>query len=91
MVLRVEGTPPAWATCPVCVKALECARCDGAMLQGDAEPFSGGSALVYRCPAGHQRTIHVPADGAVPESTHCPECGGMLLPVEGGARAASTT
>jgi uncharacterized protein with PIN domain len=80
MVLGVDGTPPQWASCPVCAKALECARCEGAQLQGEAEPFAGGTPVVYRCQAGHQRTIMLPEGKTFPESAHCPECGGMLLP-----------
>ncbi len=80
MVLGVSGTPPEWATCPVCAKALECAKCEGAKLQGSAEPFTGGASVEYRCVAGHSRTIQIPADRDRPESTHCPDCGGMLLP-----------
>jgi hypothetical protein len=81
MVLGVDGTPPKWATCPVCTKALECAKCEGAQLQGETEPFADGTAIEYRCAAGHVRVIHLPAGRDLPESTHCPDCDGMLLPV----------
>jgi hypothetical protein len=84
MILGVDGTPPQWATCPVCTKALECAQCEGAKLQGEADPFTGGTTIEYRCSAGHRRTLHIPADREQPESAHCPECGGMLLPVSAG-------
>ena len=80
MVLGVDGTPPQWATCPVCTKALECEKCEGAKLAGEGEPFTGGTTIEYRCAAGHKRTISIPKDRGVPESTHCPECDGMLLP-----------
>jgi hypothetical protein len=85
MVLGVEGMPPQWITCPVCVKALECARCDGAQLQGDAPPFTEGSSVAYRCEGGHGRTIRLPSGVAPPESVHCPDCGGMLMLVTAAA------
>ncbi len=90
MVLRVDGTPPQWATCPVCVKALECSRCEGAQLQGEAPAFGDGTAVLYRCQAGHERTIHLPPGAGVPESAHCPDCGGMLLPPQGGGQAVAS-
>ena len=82
MKLGVDGSPPQWATCPVCVKSLECTKCDGAQLQGTALDFVPGPTYVYRCPAGHERSITVAEGQLQPESAHCPECGGMLSPVE---------
>jgi hypothetical protein len=76
MVLGIDGTPPHWATCPF---SHDGAPCDGAKLDGDAEPFTGGAAVEYRCAAGHARVIRVPAGRSSPESAHCPDCGGTLL------------
>lgn len=89
MTLAVDGTPPQWATCPVCVQSLECERCPGAQLRGDAPPFPIGSKVLYRCSAGHERTIMLPEGVAPPESAHCPDCGGMLM-VAGDAPAAAS-
>ena len=83
MTLGVDGTPPKWATCPVGVQALDCARCEGAQLRGEAPSFSGGTSVAYRCASGHGRTLHLPPGTLAPESAHCPECDGMLLPVAG--------
>jgi hypothetical protein len=57
-ILAIEGTPPHWATCSF---SHEGAPCDGAKLEGDAEPFTGGTAVEYRCVAGHARVLRVPA------------------------------
>ena len=81
MTLAVDGTPPQWATCPVCVQSLECERCPGAQVQGDAPPFAAASKVLYRCSAGHERMIMLPAGVSAPESAHCPDCGGMLMAV----------
>jgi hypothetical protein len=85
MTLGVDGTPPAWATCPVCVTALECTSCQGAQLQGAAQPFKVASSIGYRCANGHLRTLSLPEGAQAPESAQCPDCDGMLLP--GGALA----
>jgi hypothetical protein len=77
MVLGIDGTPPHWVTCPF---SHEGARCDGAKLEGDAEPFTGGAAVEYRCAVGHARVLRMAAGRSAPESAHCPDCGGMLLP-----------
>jgi hypothetical protein len=82
MVLGVAGTPPLWVTCPIGPKGLECMRCDGARLEGPAEAFSGGVAVAYACASGHQRVLQVPSGIGLPESAQCPECDGLLLPVE---------
>lgn len=82
MALGIDGTPPPWATCPVCVKSLECERCPGAQLQGDSPPFATGARLVYRCARGHERGITPAAGAEPPESAQCPDCDGMLLLVD---------
>jgi len=87
MTLGIDGTPPRWATCPVCTKSLECERCPGAQLQGEAPAFTPEAQVVYRCAAGHQRVIAVPPGEGRPESTHCPDCDGMLLPIDASAPA----
>ena len=81
MVVATDGTAPQWVTCPVCVKALECSDCPGAQLQGDAPAFPVASTVRYRCSAGHERLIMLPAGMQTPESTHCPDCNGMAMPV----------
>ncbi len=80
MTLGVDGTPPLWATCPVCVTALECTSCAGAQLQGAAAPFKVASSIAYRCASGHVRTLSLPLGALAPESAQCPDCNGMLLP-----------
>lgn len=80
MTLEIDGSPPPWVTCPVCTKALECAACPGAQLQGEAPPFEVATKVLYRCAAGHQRTIMLRAGDSQPESAQCPECDGMLMP-----------
>lgn len=80
MTLAIDGSPPRWATCPVCVKSVECERCRGAQLQGEAPHVATGPMLVYRCPAGHTRAIATPVGVDRPESAQCPECDGMLVP-----------
>lgn len=83
MTLAIEGTPPKWVTCPIGAKALECASCPGAYLKGDAPPFPVAAKILYRCAAGHVRTIMLRAGDRQPESAQCPECEGMLLPACG--------
>jgi len=80
MTLEIDGSPPKWVTCPVCSKALECANCPGAQLQGEAPAFPVATKVFYRCPLGHQRTIALRAGDGQPESAQCPECDGMLMP-----------
>jgi hypothetical protein len=82
MTLAVDGTAPQWVTCPVGVKSLECTSCPGAQLQGEAAPFAAEATLLYRCSAGHERRLMLPAGLGQPESAHCPDCGGMLLLVQ---------
>jgi hypothetical protein len=81
MTLAFDGTPPQWATCAVCVSSLECPNCPGAQLQGEAPAFPVASRIRYRCQNGHERTVMLAEGTPQPESTHCPDCGGMLLPV----------
>jgi hypothetical protein len=87
MKLGIDGSPPKWATCPICVKSLECTKCEGAQLQGTATDFAPGPTVTYRCPAGHQRAITVSAGDLQPESAQCPDCDGMLMPVSPQAEA----
>ena len=79
MALGVDGSPPQWATCPACVKSLECDRCPGAQLQGEALGFTPGAELVYRCAHGHERRITAAVGAEPPESAQCPDCDEMLL------------
>ncbi|HVY47295.1 MAG TPA: hypothetical protein VHB21_15510 [Minicystis sp.] len=80
ITLTVDGDAPAWATCPICAAALECARCPGAQLAGDAEPFAPARRVVYRCAQGHERVVALPEGQDLPETIHCTACDGMLLP-----------
>lgn len=80
MVVAMDGMPAPWVTCPEC-DGIDCDRCDGAQLQGDATAFSEGARAVYRCAAGHEKTLRVPSGAGLPESAQCTECDGMLLPV----------
>jgi hypothetical protein len=80
MVVATEGAPPRWVTCPDCA-GFECCKCPGALLQGDAPDFTGGSSRVYRCEAGHEQTLRFPADMQMPESAQCSRCDGLMLPV----------
>ena len=80
MVIALEGMPPPWVTCPAC-DGIECNRCDGAELQGEAPAFSEGAQALYRCKAGHQKALRAPAGQGLPESAQCTECDGMLLAV----------
>lgn len=82
MVLGVDGTPPAWVTCPVGLKGLECTHCDAAKLVGPAPPFAGGVLVEYRCKSGHSRVLHLPSDTGLPETAQCRECDEMLMPVK---------
>ncbi len=79
MVVATVGPPPRWITCPVCT-AVECARCDGAQLSGDAQGFAGGAYIVYRCEAGHEKPLRLPVGKDLPESVQCVECDGVMLP-----------
>lgn len=82
MILAVDGTPPKWATCPVCVTSLECTTCKGAELRGEAPPFPIKRKVLYRCSKGHERTIAMATtQDERPESANCPDCDEMLLPV----------
>lgn len=80
MVVAMEGAPPRWVTCPACA-GFECSRCPGALLQGDAPDFTGGSSRVYRCEAGHEQTLRLPAGVPIPESAQCSRCDGLMLPL----------
>ncbi len=80
MVVATEGAPPRWVTCPACA-GFECCKCPGAMLQGDAPDFAGGLSIVYRCEAGHEQTLRLPADVQMPESAQCSRCERLMLPV----------
>ncbi|MFO0588218.1 MAG: hypothetical protein U0441_11790 [Polyangiaceae bacterium] len=86
--IGTDGAAPQWITCAACVKSLECDKCDGAQLQGDAPAFEVATHLTYRCSAGHERLIALPAGAGIPESTHCPDCNGMALPVNAPAPVA---
>lgn len=79
--IGTDGAAPEWITCPACVKSLECDKCEGALRKGEAPDFQIAERLRYRCSAGHERTIALPAGAGRPESTHCPECNGTALPV----------
>ncbi len=79
--IGTDGPAPLWVTCPACVKSLECTQCDGAQLAGDAPPFEAARSLRYRCSAGHERNVTLPAGTGVLESMHCPDCNGMALPI----------
>jgi hypothetical protein len=50
------------------------------LLQGEAPDFAGGSRLVYRCEAGHQQTLRLPAGVQLPESAQCSRCDRLMLP-----------
>ena len=80
MLVTTEGTPPRWVTCPACT-IVDCERCDGAQLQGDAASFTGGASGLYRCEAGHEKVLTMPLGLGLPESAQCPECDGMMLPL----------
>ena len=80
MVVATQGAPPRWITCPACA-TFECDRCDGAQLEGEAEQFADGRSVLFRCEAGHEKTLRIPASGGVPESASCVECDGMMLVV----------
>lgn len=80
LTIGIEGTPPKWVTCSTSDKAYECTGCSGALLKGSAEPFPVVQTVQYRCAAGHQRAIMLAAGAEKPESAHCPDCDGMLLP-----------
>ena len=79
MVVATVGAPPQWVTCPVCT-TLECLRCKGAQLLGDAQGFDGGATIVYRCEAGHEKPLRLPVGSGLPESVHCVECDALMLP-----------
>jgi hypothetical protein len=79
LVVATEGAPPRWVTCPT-GNGVECNRCEGAQLQGAAKDFGEGEGFVYRCKSGHARTLRLPAGVGRPESAHCPDCDGLMLP-----------
>ena len=35
---------------------------------------------MYRCEAGHEQTLQMPAGKELPESAQCSRCDGMMLP-----------
>lgn len=86
MVVATEGTPPRWVTCPI-DSTVECARCGGAQLQGEAQAFTGGSSALYRCKWGHGQTLRISGVG-LPESAQCPVCDGLMLPEPSSAEPA---
>jgi hypothetical protein len=81
-MLSTDGAAPQWVTCPACVKSLECTKCEGAQLAGEAPAFDVARTLRYRCSSGHERSVALPEGIGVLESMHCPECNGMSLPVD---------
>jgi hypothetical protein len=79
MIVATTGAPPRWVTCPSGT-GIECDRCDGAQLQGVAPDFGGGVPFVYRCKSGHEKTLQLPTGMRRPESAHCTDCDGLMLP-----------
>ena len=79
MVIATEGAPPRWVTCPS-GRAVDCQRCDGAELQGVGQDFGGGQRFVYRCKSGHEKGLRMPDGVGRPESAHCTDCDGLMLP-----------
>jgi hypothetical protein len=80
MVLGFEGEAPAWATCPRCSRAAECARCDGMQLVPGEAPAPGELPGIgtYRCLNGHTLLVRF-IEHARPESMACRQCGGVML------------